>query len=154
VGEIRELIASGKSFAFLTSISLIPQIARGVNESNMDEEIALKLNQMTKLVMASTADAWLINLPGMIRRHEVYSIEQQMQDEANVRELIASITHFHEHDEMESFSLSLSLFSKEQQRGAVLDSNLSLVSTYLALAIRADRLEGRQSSCRREHLKE
>ncbi len=30
VREIRELIASGKSFAVFTSISLIPQIARGV----------------------------------------------------------------------------------------------------------------------------
>jgi hypothetical protein len=80
----------------------------------------------------------------MVRRHEVYSIEQQMQDEANVRELITSITDSHEHDEMESLSLFLSSFSKEQQRGKVLDSNLSLVSTYLALAGRADRLEGRR----------
>jgi hypothetical protein len=96
VREIRELIASGKSLALLTSISLIPQIARGVNASDMDEEIALKVDQMTKLVMASTADAWLINLPGMARRHEIYSMEQQMQDEANVRELVASITDAHE----------------------------------------------------------
>jgi hypothetical protein len=65
VREITELISSGKYFAVLTSISLIPQIARGVNESDMDEEIALKVNQMTKLVMASTADVWLISLPGM-----------------------------------------------------------------------------------------
>ncbi len=116
VREIRELIASGKSFAVLTSISLIPQIARGVNISDMDEEIALKVDQMTKLVMASTADAWLINLPGMVRRHEIYSMERQMQDEANVRELVASITDAHEHDNMESLSLSFSLFSKERQR--------------------------------------
>jgi hypothetical protein len=134
VREIRELIASEKKFAVLTSISLIPQIARGINESDMDEGIALQVNQMTKLVMASTVDAWLINLPGMVRRHEVYSIEQQMQDEANVRELITPITDSHEHDEIESVSLSFSLFSKDQQRGTVLDSNLSLVSTYLALA--------------------
>jgi hypothetical protein len=57
---------------------MIPQIARGVNESDMDEGIVLKVDQMTKLVMAPTADAWLINLPGMFRRHEVYSMEQQM----------------------------------------------------------------------------
>jgi hypothetical protein len=92
VREIRELIASGKSFAVLTPISLIPQIARGVNESEMDEEIALKVNQMTKLVMAFMADPWLINLPGMARRHGVYFIEQLRQDESNVRELITSIT--------------------------------------------------------------
>jgi hypothetical protein len=66
VREIRELITSG------------------VNASDMDEEIGLKVEQMTKLIMASTADAWLINLPRMARRHEVYSMEQQLQDEANV----------------------------------------------------------------------
>ena len=68
----------------------------------MDEEIALKVDQMTKLVMASTVDAWLINLPGMDRRHEIYSMEQQIQDETNVKELVASITDAHEHDDMES----------------------------------------------------
>ena len=47
VREIRELITSGKSFAVLISISLIPQIARGVNAADMDEEISLKVNQMT-----------------------------------------------------------------------------------------------------------
>jgi hypothetical protein len=30
----------------------------------MDEAIAEKVNQMTKIVMASTADAWLVHLPG------------------------------------------------------------------------------------------
>ncbi len=145
VRKIRELIASGKSFAVLTSISLIPQIARGVNESDMDEGIALKVNQMTKLVMAATADAWLISLPGMVRRHEIYSMEQQMQDEANVKELITSATDAHEHDKLESLSVSFSLFSKELQGGTVRHSNLSLVSTYLALAGRAQKVEA--SSC-------
>jgi hypothetical protein len=107
----------------------------------MDEEIALKVDQMTKLVMASTADAWLINLPGMARRHEIYSMEQQMQDEANVGELIASITDAHEHDDMESLSLSFSSFSKERQGSADMDFTLSLVSTYLALSGKAQRLE-------------
>jgi hypothetical protein len=60
-----------------------------------------------KLVMAFTANVWFINLPGMVRRHEIYSMEQQMQDKANVRELVTSITDSHEHDEMESLSLSL-----------------------------------------------
>jgi hypothetical protein len=53
---------------------MITQIARGVNEADIDEGIALKVNQMTKLVMASTADVRLINLPGMVRRHEIYSM--------------------------------------------------------------------------------
>ncbi len=54
VREIRGLISSGKAFAVLTPISLIPQIARGCNEGDMDEAIAEKVNQMTKIVMAST----------------------------------------------------------------------------------------------------
>jgi hypothetical protein len=57
-------------------------------------------------------------------------MKQQMQDEANVRELVASITDAHEHDDMESLSLSFILFSKERQGGTALDSNLSLVFTY------------------------
>ncbi len=57
VREIREPISSGKAFAVLIPISLIPQIARGCNEGDMDETIADKVNQMTKIVMTSTADA-------------------------------------------------------------------------------------------------
>ncbi len=57
VREIRELINSGKTFAVLTPISLIPQIARGCIEGDMDETIAENVSQMTKIVMASTADA-------------------------------------------------------------------------------------------------
>jgi hypothetical protein len=30
---------------------------------------------MTKIVMASTADAWLIQLPGLTRRHEIFTAE-------------------------------------------------------------------------------
>ena len=73
VREIRELIKSGRAFAVLTPISLIPQIARGCVEGDMDETIAEKVNQMTKIVMASTADAWLVNIPGMARRHEIFT---------------------------------------------------------------------------------
>jgi hypothetical protein len=134
VREIIELIASGKSFAVLIFISLIPQIARGVNESDMDEEIARKVDRMTKLVMAATADAWLINLPGMDRRHQIYYMEQQMQDEANVKELVNSITDAQEHDNMESLSFSFSSLSKERQERANPDLSLSLVSIYLALS--------------------
>jgi hypothetical protein len=54
VREIRELINSGKAFAVLTSISLIPQIARGCNEEDMDEAIAEKVNQMTKIVIVTS----------------------------------------------------------------------------------------------------
>jgi hypothetical protein len=75
VREIRELIGSCKAFAVLTSISLIPQIARGTNEKEFDEAVAVKVDGMIKLIMASTADAWLIHLPGMSRKHEVFTAE-------------------------------------------------------------------------------
>jgi hypothetical protein len=141
VREIRELIASGKSLAVLISISLIPQIARGVNASDIDEEIARKVDRMTKLVMAATADAWLINLPGMDRRHEIYSTEQQMPYEANVKDLVDSITDADEHDNMESFSFSSLSPSKERLGRADPDFSLSLVSTYLVLSGRAQAQE-------------
>jgi hypothetical protein len=67
----------------------------------------------------------------MDRRHEIHSMEQQMQDEANVKELVDSITDANEHDSMES--LSFSPLSKEQHERADPDFSLSLVSTYLAL---------------------
>jgi hypothetical protein len=91
VREIRELISSGKAFAVLTPISLIPHIARGCNEGDMDEEIAEKVNQMTKIVMASTADAWLIHLPGLTRRHEIFTAEQLAQDSLNLEDLVTSL---------------------------------------------------------------
>jgi hypothetical protein len=91
VREIRELISSGKAFAVLTPISLIPQIARGCNEGDMDETIAEKVNQMTKIVMASTADAWLVHLLGFARRHEILTAAQLEQDSANLDDLVTSL---------------------------------------------------------------
>jgi hypothetical protein len=76
VREIRELIGSGKAFAVLTPISLIPQIGRGCNKEDMDETIAGKVNQMTKIVMASTADAWLVHIPELTRRHEIFTADR------------------------------------------------------------------------------
>jgi hypothetical protein len=70
---------------------LIPQIARGTNEKECDEAVAEKVNWMTKLVMASTADAWLIHLPGMIRKHEVFTAEQLIQDMENLDDLTYSM---------------------------------------------------------------
>jgi hypothetical protein len=77
----------------------------------------------------------------MGRKLEVYTIELQLQDEANVKELVASITDAHEHDDMESLSFSFSSLPKEQQGRANPDSSLSLVSTYLAASGRAQALE-------------
>jgi hypothetical protein len=91
VREIRELISSGKAFAVLTAISHTPQIARGCNEGDMSETIAEKVNQMTKIVMAATADAWLVHLPGFARRHEIFTAAQLEQDSANVDDLVTSL---------------------------------------------------------------
>jgi hypothetical protein len=46
---------------------------------------------MTKIVMASTADAWLVNIPGMARRHEIFTAEQLEQDSPNMEDLITSL---------------------------------------------------------------
>ncbi len=91
VREIRELIGSGKAFAVLTSISLIPRIARGTNDKELDEAVAEKVDRVTKLIMASTADAWLIHLPGMTRRHEVFTAEQLILDMENLNDLTYSM---------------------------------------------------------------
>ena len=89
--EIRELISSGEAFAVLTPISLIPQIVRGCKEDDMDEAIAEKVNQMAKIIMASTADAWLIHVPGLMRRHEVFTAEQLAQDSSHLDDLVTSL---------------------------------------------------------------
>ncbi len=91
VREIRDLISGGKAFAVLTPISLIPQIARGCSESDIDEAIAERVNQMTKIVMASTADAWLVHLPGLARRHEIFTAEHLAQDSLNLEDLVTSL---------------------------------------------------------------
>jgi hypothetical protein len=57
----------------------------------MDEAIAEKVNQMTKIVMASTADAWLVHLPGFTRRLEIFTAEQLTQDSANLDDFVTSL---------------------------------------------------------------
>ena len=41
--------------------------------------------------MASRADAWLIHLPGMTRRHEVFTAEQLIQDLSNLDDLVSTV---------------------------------------------------------------
>jgi hypothetical protein len=90
VREIREIINGGKAFAVLTPISLLPHIPRRTNEREMDEGIAEKVNRMTKTsIMSATADAWLIHIPGMARRHEVFTAELLAMDRSNVEDLVA-----------------------------------------------------------------
>ncbi len=72
VREIQDLIKKDRAFAILTPLSLIPQISRGSTGHEDDEDnIASKVDGMTKIIMAATSDAWLINLPDLPRRHEV-----------------------------------------------------------------------------------
>ncbi len=113
VREIRELIDSGKAFAVLTSISLIPKTARGTNEKEFDEAVAEKVDGMTKLIMASTADAWLIHLPGMIRKHEVFTAEQLILDMENLDDQTYSMEDHQDisQDGCEPHPLSFCLFS-------------------------------------------
>jgi hypothetical protein len=54
----------------------------------MNEAIAEKVNQMTKIVMVSTANAWLVHLPGLTRRHEIFTAEQLAQDSLNLEDLV------------------------------------------------------------------
>ncbi len=141
VREIRELINSGKAFAVLTPISLIPQIARGCNEGDMDEAIPEKVNLMTKIVMTSAADAWLIHIPGLKRRHEVFAAEQLAQDSSNMEDLVTSLQDLEDvcPEGCKDHSLSYCLFSSS--KGMSLDNkprnSLSLVYRELEKLARA-----------------
>ena len=66
VREIQDLIRRDRAFAILTPLSLIPQISRGTTGHEEDDDsIARKVDSMTKIIMAATADVWLVNLPGL-----------------------------------------------------------------------------------------
>jgi hypothetical protein len=67
VNEIVKLIKDDKSFAVLIPISVTSEIARLENkdgERQHDYELAKKVQGMSKITLASSAEVWLINLPG------------------------------------------------------------------------------------------
>jgi hypothetical protein len=74
----------------------------------MDEEIAAKVDGMTKIIMAATADAWLIHLPGTVRRHEVFTAELLAMDRFNVEDLVAVMQDSDEDEGASSSTLSFS----------------------------------------------
>ena len=89
-------------------------LARDTSEEERDEAVAEKVNQMTKQVMASAADAWLDHLPDMARRHEVFTAEQLVRDMSNLDDLISTVQDPQDDSfsrrEKNSLSFSLSLF--------------------------------------------
>ena len=67
VNEVVKLIKGDKSFAVLMPISVTSEIARLENvdgERCHDLELAKKVSVMSKITLASSAEVWLINLPG------------------------------------------------------------------------------------------
>jgi hypothetical protein len=93
VREIQDFIRKDRAFAILTPLSLIPQISRGTTgHEDEDDSTANKVDGMTKIIMVSTADAWLINLPGLPRRHEVLTMEQLDDDTSHVVKLLKALT--------------------------------------------------------------
>ena len=91
VTEIRKMIEEDRPFAILTPISLIPQIARDLKGNpdgspSYNPVIREKVAAMTTIVMAATADAWLINLPNLPKSVEILSLLQVgcSDDEAKI----------------------------------------------------------------------
>ena len=73
VNEVVKLIRDNKSFAVLMPISVTSEIARLENDNNgercHDLELATKVSGMSKITLASSAEVWLINLPGESFNH-------------------------------------------------------------------------------------
>jgi hypothetical protein len=68
VNEVVKLIGDNKNFAVLMPISVTSEIARLEIDDNgercHDLELAKKVSGMSKITLASSAEVWLINLPG------------------------------------------------------------------------------------------
>jgi hypothetical protein len=58
--------------------------------------------------MAATADAWLIRLPGTVKRHEVFTAELLAMDRSNVEDLVAVMQDSDEDESASSRTLSFS----------------------------------------------
>jgi hypothetical protein len=74
----------------------------------MDEGIAVKVDGMTKIIMAATADAWLIYLPGTAKRHEVFTAKLLAMDRSNLEDFIAVMQDSAEDEGASSRTLSFS----------------------------------------------
>jgi hypothetical protein len=74
----------------------------------MGERIAEKVDGMTKIIMAATAGAWLIYLPGTAKRHEVFTAELLAMDKSNLEDLVAAMQDSAEDEEASCRTLSFS----------------------------------------------
>jgi hypothetical protein len=67
VSEVTQLIKDNKYFAILMPVSVTSEIARLENKDGQrshDKDLALKVSAMSKITLASSAEVWLISLPG------------------------------------------------------------------------------------------
>ena len=72
VNETIQLIKDGKHFAILMPISLTSEIARLENVDGQrvhDIETAKKVASMSKIVLASSSETWLVSCPGPTFNH-------------------------------------------------------------------------------------
>jgi hypothetical protein len=72
INEVVKLIKENKHFAVLMPVSVTSEIARLENidgERCHDLELAKKVSAMSKITLASSAEVWLINLPGESFNH-------------------------------------------------------------------------------------
>ena len=128
VNEVVKLISENKSFAVLMPISVTSEIARLENDKNGDRchdlELAKKVSGMSKITLASSAEVWLINLPGEPFNH-FYSNDMEGVGLTGVQEIFLTsyeemrnqsrvILREHDNDEpecpeiMESFPITRS----------------------------------------------
>jgi transposase InsO family protein len=139
VTEIRKMIEQHRPFAILTPISLIPQIARNLTGNSYDAAIQKEVAAMTTIVMAATADAWLINLPNLPKTTEILSfqqvgctdIEAQSIVENNVESFIQNFTFlddWQEHNERSRLMRVMETETLIQTRSQMVDSSEELGS--------------------------
>ncbi len=90
---------------------------------------------MTKIVMASTVDAWLVHLPGSTRRHEIFTAVQLAQDSSNLDNLVTSLQDPEDDCPAgcEDHSLSNCLFTASEGMSSDSKPGISLSFVYMEL---------------------
>jgi hypothetical protein len=65
--EVLQLLSQDKQFAVLMPLSLVPELPRLENSENLrnnDQNIAQKVESLSKIILPSSAQVWLISLNG------------------------------------------------------------------------------------------